>query len=83
MFGQPLEAEALERAQAAALEGDVLVAAGTSLKVHPVAGMVPLALEVGRPVVIVNAEPTPYDDRATTVLRGSTSVVLPGLFGDR
>lgn len=81
MFGQALVPESLERAQTAAVEGDVLVAAGTSLNVYPVAAMVPLALKVGRPVVIVNAEPTPFDEDATVVLRGSTSVVLPVLFG--
>ena len=59
---------------------EALVAAGTSLVVYPVAGMVPLALEQGRPVVIVNAEPTPFDDEATVVVRGSTSDVLPLLF---
>jgi NAD-dependent deacetylase len=80
MFGQPLVRADLVRAERAAIEADALVAVGTSLNVYPVAGMVPLALELGRTVVIVNAEPTPFDDRATVVVRGSTSEVLPLLF---
>lgn len=80
MFGQPLVPEALERAQRAAGEAEVLVAVGTSLNVYPVAGMVPVALDHGRPVVIVNAEPTPFDGLATAVTRGSASEVLPALF---
>jgi len=80
MFGQALVPADLARAERAAVEADVLVAVGTSLNVYPVAGMVPLALEVGHPVVIVNAEPTPFDDVATVVVRGSASEVLPALF---
>jgi NAD-dependent deacetylase len=80
MFGQSLVPEALDRARQAAVEAEVLVAVGTSLNVYPVAAMVPLALETGRPVVIVNAESTPFDAAATAVVRGSASEVLPALF---
>jgi NAD-dependent deacetylase len=81
MFGQALVPADLARAERAAVEGDALLAVGTSLNVYPVAGMVPLALELGRPVVIINAEVTPYDHRATVVVRGSASEVLPAVFG--
>jgi NAD-dependent deacetylase len=43
------------------------------------AGMVPLAARHGAPVVIVNAEPTPFDDLAVAVLRTPISAVLPAL----
>ena len=81
MFGQSLDPVALERAERAAVEADVLLAVGTSLSVYPVAGMVPIALRVGRPVVIVNAEPTPFDEHAA-VVRGSASEVLPRLIAE-
>ncbi len=77
MFGQSLDPVALRRAETAAVEAEVLLAIGTSLSVYPVAGMVPLAIEAGRPVVIVNAEPTPFDGVAAAVVRGSASEVLP------
>ena len=79
MFGQSLVAADLTRAELAATEADVLVAVGTSLSVYPIAAMVPIALESGMAVVIVNAEPTPFDDRATAVVRGSASMVLPAI----
>lgn len=79
MFGESLVAADLVRSQIAAASADVLVAVGTSLTVYPVADMVPIALERGRPVIIVNAEPTSFDQRAAAVVRGSLSEVLPVL----
>lgn len=83
MFGQSLDPVALGRAEEAAVEADLLLAVGTSLTVYPVAGMVPLAVRAGRPVVIVNAEPTAFDDVASAVVRGSASDVLPLLVRPR
>lgn len=65
----------------AALSCDLLLAVGSSLAVYPAAGLVPLAKQQGARVVIVNAEPTPYDDIADAVLRGSISAVLPAIVG--
>ncbi len=79
MFGQSLVAADLFRAEQAAVQSGALLAVGTSLSVYPVAGMVPLALEMGRPVIIVNAEPTPFDAAATVVIRGSATEALPRL----
>ena len=78
-FGQNLVEEDLARALDAAAAGDVLLAVGTSLAVFPIARMVPIALAANVDVVIVNAEPTPYDDAATAVVNGSISAVLPAL----
>lgn len=81
-FGQALVPEVIDRALQVATEADVLLAVGTSLQVYPVAHMVPEAKRAGARVVIVNAEPTPYDDAADAVLRGSISEVLPAIVGD-
>jgi NAD-dependent deacetylase len=78
-FGQSLDPETVLRAEVAAASCDVLVAVGSTLAVHPAAGLVPLAHESGAEVVIVNAEPTPYDRLASAVVRGSISEVLPEL----
>jgi len=80
-FGQALDTRVLMKAHAAALGCDVLVAAGTSLGVHPAAGFVEVAADAGADVVIVNAEPTPYDDIAAVVLRCGTGEVLPRIVG--
>jgi NAD-dependent deacetylase len=81
-FGQELDAGVLMRARRAAVEADVLLAVGTSLGVHPAAGVVDLAAAAGASVVIVNGEPTPYDAVADVVLRGRIGEVLPRLVRD-
>lgn len=78
-FGQALDPGTIERAEAAAVQCDVLLAVGSTLSVYPAAGLVPLAREAGAEVVIVNAEPTPFDSIASAVVRGSISEVLPVL----
>jgi NAD-dependent protein deacetylase/lipoamidase len=78
-FGQSLEPDVISRALRAAELADLLLAIGTSLQVYPVAGAVPLAKAAGARVVIVNAEPTPFDDIADAVLRQPIGEVLPRL----
>ena len=78
-FGQSLDPVVIERAMRAAERADLLLAIGTSLQVYPVAGAVPLAKAAGARVVIVNAEPTPFDEIADAVLRQPIGDVLPAL----
>jgi NAD-dependent deacetylase len=80
-FGQALDQNTILRAELAARSCDVFLAVGTSLAVYPAAGLVPAAHESGAAVVIVNAEPTPFDSLASAVVRGSISEVLPRLVG--
>jgi NAD-dependent deacetylase len=78
-FGQPLLLAVIDGAMRAAREADLLLAVGTSLQVYPIAGAVPLAKAAGATVVIVNAEPTPFDGLADAVLRDPIGDVLPPL----
>jgi len=78
-FGQPLVPKVIERATRAAERCDLLLAVGSSLQVFPAAGLVPLAKETGARLLIVNAEPTPYDDLADVVLREPIGRVLPAI----
>jgi len=78
-FGQALVPEVIDRAMQAAGEAEVLLAVGSSLQVYPIAGAVPLAKRAGARVVIVNAEPTPFDELADAVFNDSISGVLPKL----
>ena len=80
-FGQPLVPAVIARAMKAAEQADLLIAIGTSLQVYPVAAVVPSALSAGIRVVIVNAEPTPFDDEVDAVLRRPIGEILPALFG--
>ena len=81
-FGERLPERPLERAIAAAQDGDVFVAVGTTLTVEPVAGLAGLAAESGAEVVIVNAEPTPYDRLADRVVREPIEQALPALVAE-
>ena len=78
-FGQPLDAAVLRAAWAAAQACDLFLAIGTSLMVHPAAGLCEVAVEAGARLVIINAEPTPYDDIADAVLREPIGEILPAL----
>jgi len=76
-FGQSLVPEVIERAMNSAAEADCLIAVGTSLQVYPVAGAVPTAKAAGATIIIVNAQPTPFDDIADVRLSQPISEVLP------
>ncbi len=78
-FGQALVPEDIARAERAASEADVLLAVGSTLTVYPAAGVVPLAKAAGAKVIIVNGEPTAFDDLADVVLRGPISELLPAI----
>jgi len=79
-FGQALVPEVIDRAMNAAAEADLFVSVGTSLQVYPIAGAVPAAKRAGARVVILNAQPTPFDGIADAVLRGAIGEVLPRIF---
>lgn len=76
-FGQSLVAADLVRAEQAAQRTDLVLAIGSTLGVYPAAGLVPVARHHGASLIIVNADPTPFDSDADVVLRGSISEVLP------
>ena len=78
-FGQSLDPDTLRRAADAVGGCDALLAIGTSLQVYPVAGLVDIAAAGRARIVIVNAQPTPYDRIADAVLRDPIGAVMPAL----
>lgn len=58
-------------------EADTMIVAGTSLTVYPAAGF--LDYFRGKNLILINRDPTPADDRATMVIRGSVGKVLGAL----
>ena len=78
-FGQQLDPDVLDAAARAATAADVFLAVGSSLTVHPAAGLCDLAVGAGARFVVVNAEPTPYDGLADAVLREPIGEILPAL----
>ncbi|MFJ2946488.1 SIR2 family NAD-dependent protein deacylase [Streptomyces sp. NPDC087226] len=79
MFGEHLDPVVLGEAAAISKACTVFVAAGTSLQVHPAAGLARVAADHGARLIIVNAEPTPYDDLAAEVIREPLGASLPAL----
>jgi NAD-dependent deacetylase len=78
-FGQNLVATDLDRAQRAAAASDVFLAVGTSLGVYPAAALPAIALQAGARLVIINGQPTPFDEQADAVFRAGIAEVLPAL----
>jgi NAD-dependent deacetylase len=80
-FGEAMPHEATKRAFELAESCDLMLVVGSSLVVYP-AAQVPLAAhEAGAPMVIINAEPTPFDHLAEVVIEGRAGEVLPKLVG--
>ncbi|MGQ5638280.1 MULTISPECIES: SIR2 family NAD-dependent protein deacylase [unclassified Streptomyces] len=79
MFGEPLDPVVLAQAAAISKACTLFIAVGSSLQVHPAAGLVGVAADHGARLVIVNAEPTPYDDRADQLVRDPIGTALPAL----
>jgi NAD-dependent deacetylase len=82
-FGQALVPQVIAAAMEAAADTDCLLCVGSSLQVYPVAGAVPSAKAGGAPVIIVNAQPTAFDEIADVKLSESISEVLPVLCAAR
>nr|WP_237536249.1 Sir2 family NAD-dependent protein deacetylase [Streptomyces sp. SID3343] len=79
LFGEHPNRDVHGRAANAVRAAGLLLVIGTSLRVRPAADLCTAAIECGVGLVIVNAEPTPYDDVASVVLRGDVEVVVPQL----
>ncbi|MBM4004151.1 MAG: NAD-dependent protein deacylase [Planctomycetes bacterium] len=75
-FGQQLPPEVLMTARQWSRQADVFLAAGSSLVVEPAASLPRVAQENGSSLIIVNRDPTPLDDQATLVIRGSIGEVF-------
>ncbi|HEX4723160.1 MAG TPA: Sir2 family NAD-dependent protein deacetylase [Pseudonocardiaceae bacterium] len=80
-FGQALDAGVLARARRIAEECDLMLAVGSSLSVHPAAGLVGVAARNGATVIVCNGSETPYDLLAEVVVRDPISEVLPFVLG--
>jgi NAD-dependent deacetylase len=78
-FGQMLDEQVVEACTAAAADCDVFLAVGTSLQVWPAAGLADVAVGSGARLVVVNAQPTPYDALADLVVREPIGISLPRL----
>ena len=75
-FGQAMPAEAMQRAEALTKSCDLFLAVGSSLVVWPAAGFPLMAKRNGAALVIINREPTEFDDIADLVVRNDIGDAL-------
>ncbi len=75
-FGQAMPEAAMAAANALAGDCDLFLAIGSSLVVWPAAGFPLMAKRSGARLVIVNREPTDFDDVADLVVRADIGSVL-------
>ncbi|HEX3317708.1 MAG TPA: NAD-dependent deacylase [Solirubrobacteraceae bacterium] len=79
LFGELLDEVRMRRAFALAGGADVLLCVGSSLEVHPVAGLPQVTLRSGGAVAIVTQGPTPFDADAAVRLDGDVVEELRAL----
>lgn len=79
LFGEMLPASVFFGAQMECEQCDLLLVAGSSLQVTPACELPMVALESGAELVIVNLQPTPFDARASVVIRQDVAEALPAL----
>ena len=70
LFGELLPEAAMAEAQRLAARAELMLCVGSSLEVHPVAGLPELTLASGGRVAIITKGTTPYDDDASVRMDG-------------
>jgi NAD-dependent deacetylase len=76
LFGEMLPEAAMRRAEELAASADLMLCVGSSLVVHPVAGLPEVTLSCGGRLAIVTKGETPYDEVATLRLDGEVDEEL-------
>ena len=77
LFGEQLPQLAWLEAQRAARQCDLMLVAGSSLEVLPVAGLPMQALDRCAHLLVINQTPTYINMRADVVLMDDVSTVIP------
>jgi NAD-dependent deacetylase len=79
LFGEQLPQKSFYEAQRACRACDLMLVAGSSLEVLPVAGLPMQALDRGAHLIIINNSSTYLDVRADMVLRGDVAEIIPAI----
>jgi len=79
LFGEQLPQATWQEAQRAARQCDLMLVAGSSLEVLPVAGLPIQALDHGAHLIIINNTPTYVNVRADLVITDDVASVLPAI----
>lgn len=76
LYGEVLDDDVVAASIDAIRGADVLIVGGTSLVVYPAAGLIHYFR--GHRLVLINRDPTPYDELAHLVVRAPIGEVLGG-----
>ena len=79
LFGEQLPQSAWFEAQSAARGCDLMVVAGSSLEVLPVAGLPMQAVDRGAHLIVINNSPTYINVRADVVIMDDVATILPDI----
>jgi NAD-dependent deacetylase len=79
LFGEQLPQKAWFEAQREARQCDLMIVAGSSLEVLPVAGLPMQAIDRGAHLIIINNNLTYINVRADIVLRENVAAILPAI----
>jgi len=63
-FGQPMNMNDFERSKDKIIKSDILIVLGSSLQVQPVASLPGFAVQNGKKLIIINKDPTSFDQYA-------------------
>ena len=77
LLGEQLPLQVLRAAQDVARRADVMLIVGSSLEVVPASDIPIIATRSGAKLVIINLEPTDFDQKADVVIHQDAAVVLP------
>lgn len=76
-FGEAINPHHMEKARELVSACDLFFVLGTSAKVYPAAGFIPMARQAGADVIEINPDATPMSDQATVVVRAKVGEALP------
>jgi NAD-dependent deacetylase len=79
MFGELLPTAAIDRAVELCQRAGLLLVVGSSLEVHPVAGLPAETVSAGGAVAIVNRRPTPFDHLSSIRIDAGAGETLSAL----
>ena len=77
LYQESLDQEVIQNAIEYIISADVFIIGGTSLVVYPAAGL--LQYYRGDKMILINRDPTPFDQRADYVLSGDIATILAEL----
>ena len=78
-FGETLDASVWRAAQTACGAADAMLIVGTSGEVYPAAGLVQIAASNRAKIVLVNLDPSPFDNMVDAALHGRAAEICPQL----